>query len=312
MDNEPRKLKRAIIKEELVAITGDYVKAILLNQLMYWAERVKDFDEYKKQENTIAERHGEKLQEFSYGWIYKTAEDLSSETMLGLAPSNIRKHLRGLIDEGFISQRANPKYKWDRTLQYKVNLAEIAKRLQESGYSLEGYSVLNLPFFVLKNRSGQNENAIPEITTKTTPEITNKENKENKNATALPSDDIDTTSAPNKNRTTNSKEDIDAEFETLWTLYPRKQGKSNAKKAYDKARKGHPEIYKKVEDGIHAYIAYLKANKTEQHFIKQGSTWFNQKCWEDDYTVGGNNNGNAEQDASRENGYNWDNIGINL
>jgi len=37
-------LKRIVIKEELVVLTGDYRKAILLNQFLYWSERVKDFD----------------------------------------------------------------------------------------------------------------------------------------------------------------------------------------------------------------------------------------------------------------------------
>ena len=123
--------------------------------------------------------------------------------------------------------------------------------------------------------------------------LTNK-TKKKENAAALPSDDIE------------------KEFELLWSLYPRKQGKSNALKAYEKARKNHPEIYKQVEDGIKAYIAYLKAKKTEPQYIKQGSTWFNQKCWEDDYTLGGNNDGHLAETDSRENGYDWDAIGINL
>jgi len=45
-----RKLKRIIIKEELVELTGSYIDAVLLNQLLYWSERVKDFDEFIKQE----------------------------------------------------------------------------------------------------------------------------------------------------------------------------------------------------------------------------------------------------------------------
>lgn len=87
-------------------------------------------------------------------------------------------------------------------------------------------------------------------------------------------------------------EDIEKEFEMLWSLYPRKQGKANALKAYQKARKGHPEVYQSVENGIKAYLAYLKANKTEQKYVAQGSTWFNQQRWLDDYSTGGNGNGN--------------------
>ena len=85
-------------------------------------------------------------------------------------------------------------------------------------------------------------------------------------------------------------DDIDKEFENLWSLYPRKQGKANALKAYRKARKGKPEVYKTVEDGIKRYISYLEKKKTKPEYIKQGSTWFNQRCWEDDYSTGGYGN----------------------
>ena len=85
-------------------------------------------------------------------------------------------------------------------------------------------------------------------------------------------------------------DDIDKEFENLWSLYPRKQGQANALKAYRKARKGKPEVYKTVEDGIKRYISYLEKKKTKPEYIKQGSTWFNQRCWEDDYSTGGYGN----------------------
>lgn len=87
--------------------------------------------------------------------------------------------------------------------------------------------------------------------------------------------------------TARQSDDIEKEFENLWSLYPRKQGKANALKAYAKARKKHPEIYEIVEKGIRDYVAYIKANKTEPQYIKHGSTWFNQRAWEDDYTLKG-------------------------
>lgn len=74
------------------------------------------------------------------------------------------------------------------------------------------------------------------------------------------------------------------EFEELWNEYPKKQGKTNALKAYIKARKGGVDK-DTVLDGIRAYKAFLTANKTNSKYIKQGSTWFNQKCWEDDYNI---------------------------
>ena len=133
------KLKRAVIKEEFVVLTGSVVRAVILNQLIYWAERVRDFDDFKKQENEAARNNGCKEQELSAGWFYKTAEELSEETMLGISKSTMRAHLKSFIDEGFLCERINPAHKWDKTKQYRVNLCAINNALKGIGYSLEGY-----------------------------------------------------------------------------------------------------------------------------------------------------------------------------
>lgn len=98
-----------------------------------------------------------------------------------------------------------------------------------------------------------------------------------------------------------STTDLDSEFENLWKLYPRKEGKSNAQRDYIKARKDkkNPVTMEMVEDGIRRYLAYIKANGVEKRFVKQGSTWFHQKCWEDEYlTEGSGRNGTATDDCA--------------
>ncbi len=32
----------------------------------------------------------------------------------------------------------------------------------------------------------------------------------------------------------------------------------------------------------------MKANQTETKYIKQGGTWFNQECWNDEYKIDSN------------------------
>ncbi len=49
---EPSPLKRVVIKEELVALTGDATKAIILNQLLYWSQRTRDFDKFLDEEKS--------------------------------------------------------------------------------------------------------------------------------------------------------------------------------------------------------------------------------------------------------------------
>ncbi len=138
---EYRKLRRAVVKEELVAITGDYLTAMILNQFLYWSERVKDFDKFTREEKLRAERHGMVIDmPLTHGWIYKKAEELSEEILTSSSIQTIRRHIARLIELGFLSERTNSLYKWDRTIQYRANLTAISEALQSKGYHLDGYS----------------------------------------------------------------------------------------------------------------------------------------------------------------------------
>lgn len=136
-----RKLKRAVIKEELVALTGDAVKALILNQLLYWTERAWDFDQFIEEEKARAERNGRRvIMPPTRGWVTKTADQLSDELMLGLSKSNVRRHILCLVEQGWVEERENPNDKWSRTKQYRVNLIKIRDDLARLGYPLEGFA----------------------------------------------------------------------------------------------------------------------------------------------------------------------------
>lgn len=214
MGNTVNKIKKAVLREDLLAITGDFRKAIILKQFIYWSERVSDADKFIEKENEIAKNNGEEERELFYGWIYKTADELAEEIMLGLSASQVRRYVRDLVDMGFISKRNNPKYKWDRTLQYRVNLVNIAKALKEKGYPLSEYKIelpddlsnvhgcaINEPH--MENQSVPDAYAIPETTTREyNSDITNTENKDfilsNKEKKTLPKNGKGSkTSAPN-------------------------------------------------------------------------------------------------------------------
>ncbi|WP_370673043.1 DNA replication protein [Leuconostoc lactis] len=78
------------------------------------------------------------------------------------------------------------------------------------------------------------------------------------------------------------KSERDQMFESIWKLYPKKSGKANAKKDFDKAIKSgiDPEL---IKSKLEEYLKQIKAKQTPQQFIKQGSTWFHQAGWEDEY-----------------------------
>lgn len=77
--------------------------------------------------------------------------------------------------------------------------------------------------------------------------------------------------------------EIHTEFENLWSIYPKKQGKDKAFGYYERARKSGT-TYEEVEQGIYAYKRYIDAEQTDPKYIKMGSTFFSQKAWKDDWT----------------------------
>lgn len=159
-ENRPqRPLRRAVVKEELVELVRHFcvdakaknrkrtsstaiTTAILLNQFLYWESRVGDFDAFKEEENHRLQTEDKPLIELSKGWIYKSANELSSETMLDLSDSNTIQHISKLEAIGVISKRHNPNHAWDRTLQYRVNTIRIRQLLYILGYGLDGWPIL--------------------------------------------------------------------------------------------------------------------------------------------------------------------------
>ena len=117
-------------------------------------------------------------------------------------------------------------------------------------------------------------------------EDTKRENGLCKNVKPIPDINTDNLNTDNKQNNRPPKKQLEDEFEKLWSIYPKKQGKSKALEYYIAARTAkEPTTFEEVEKGINAYNFNIKENKIDPQFIKHGSTWFKQQCWKDDYTV---------------------------
>lgn len=140
LEPQPRKLKRVIIREEYLALTGHYVRAILLHQLEYRQKCAFDCDRYVAEEGARLGQTGEVANILpTNGWFYKKAAELAAETMLDLDETTIRRHLKFFLARGWLAERRNPKQKWDRTMQYRLNLVRLKADLEAIGYQLEGW-----------------------------------------------------------------------------------------------------------------------------------------------------------------------------
>lgn len=226
-----RRLNRVVLREEFVAlvnaycheppkkkVSAPYITAILLSQLLYWENRCRDYDSFRIEEHERLERfaQGRELRNeaqqppvLTHGWIYKSAQELSEETMLGLADSTILLHLRRLLSIGVLEKRNNPNYHWDRRIQYRVNTIRLRQLLFAIGYNLEGWPILpeeyrladiatppfsktEDAFSKIENRTTENRRAISETTTEITPEKEQEYRNEMITSTSSSADRVET------------------------------------------------------------------------------------------------------------------------
>lgn len=226
---KPRKLRRIVLKEEFVSITGHHIAALILNQMLYWTERVADFDRFLL-ETQLRQRNVEV--ELQGGWIYKNAKQLADELMLGISEQTARRYLQKLVDIGFLQERKNPVNGWDRTMQYRVEIVEVVKALDKLGYTLEGYTkledaVLQNGASNLQNGASKLQNGVSSISkmefggstmeppnstmepvpyiTETITEITTKNNNNNNNSTSSNVVVVDSSSPSSSEENSTSK-----------------------------------------------------------------------------------------------------------
>lgn len=197
--------------------------------------------------------------------------------------SAVKSALSELKDGGYLEiNKIAPNKENGGRYEYIYNIYEQPREKQKKEFQevekqpLEIQQIENNPLYKRTNKSNTNKSN------------TNKSNKDNNSGNVSCDDTTDDTPY--------AKPNIEEEFETLWKLYPRKLGKTNALKAYTKARK-KADIFDLVKTGIENYKNQIKREKIKTEFIKHGSTWFNNECWNDEYgddSNGQNNGNNAE------------------
>ena len=91
-------------------------------------------------------------------------------------------------------------------------------------------------------------------------------------------------SAINVKESNPSNKRLNEEFNQVWDLYPKKQGKKPAQAAFYRARRNRTPL-ESIISGIKSYLNYIAAKKISQEYVKQGSTFFNQEAWNDDWSL---------------------------
>lgn len=146
MESRPGRV--IVIRESLVDITGSTNEAKILNQFLYWTKNTYSFAEQIKEEKKRLEREGDTekrididVEELKAGWIYKSIDNLYDELLGDISRDTIAKCIKNLISKGFLFRRRNPRLKWDRTYQYRVDLVKISESLQQKGWTIEEFKI---------------------------------------------------------------------------------------------------------------------------------------------------------------------------
>lgn len=89
---------------------------------------------------------------------------------------------------------------------------------------------------------------------------------------------------PPESEVKHRKPTIAERFEALWAEYPKKSGKKNAFESYQRALKDGvtDEV---IADGIKRYKEHIATKHTEDKYILIGSSYFQQRRWEDEYDM---------------------------
>lgn len=92
-------------------------------------------------------------------------------------------------------------------------------------------------------------------------------------------------SSANKNNTHSAEK-----FEKFWEAYPKKQGKSNARKAFEKLSP-NDELFKKILDSIQDAKKSRQWQADNGIYIPNASKWITEERWEDELPKASKDNG---------------------
>lgn len=242
-----------------ISVNKDLIKVLGLEEAIIMGELASEYNYWYEK------------QQLDDGYFYSTVENIEEHTTL--SGHKQRKALKKLQEAGLI----HIKVKGIPAKRYiKIFEEEVIKILNPQ-------LLKNLTTRSEKNEKVEDENfnRNNNITNKN---INNKNiNKNRKNISNKVADDVPLSEIEEKI--------LRNEFEELWIKYPKKRGKKEAFNNYCKYRKATNGDYvtkEEVEKGIDRYNRYITVNGIEEKYIKYGSTFFEEKAWEDDYTIESN------------------------
>jgi hypothetical protein len=140
-----KKRRKVVLREDLMELTKDINQALVLSQMLYWTEKIDDLNDLILEENKRLAEHGQNQIEYFHGWIWKSARQMKEELFHALSEDAIQRAFVSLSDKGIFVRRRNPNFKYDRTIQYRVDLLLLRRLLKEIGIDFTDFQLDSIP-----------------------------------------------------------------------------------------------------------------------------------------------------------------------
>lgn len=162
---------RAALVEICAGAPDANCAAAILNQFIYWTDTKIEHAKQAKYHNAAAIADGELPTQDDSLWIYKKSEEMQEELLHLFGRNKIVDNTVWLVSAGYLHSRRNPIYRWDKTLQYHLDIDTVQSRihaLREFNFKLSIVQNQTLDSSKIIIRELEINQAIPEITTETT------------------------------------------------------------------------------------------------------------------------------------------------
>jgi len=161
--NHPPEQMIAILRQDYLEICQSagkgrrpYCAAMLLNMFEHWQNvKLGAIEDFERQPEDKTEKYQPTK------WIYFTESAMAQEQLLGMfGVSMVSECIDWLVEQEYILTRSNPKYGYDRTKQFTLNINKIRNELSNISEKQRMHS-LNLTNGIVESNE-----AIPKVSTK--------------------------------------------------------------------------------------------------------------------------------------------------
>ena len=165
------RMKKAVLREDIMMLTQDVTQALVLGQMLYWTKTLDTVNNWIFEENKRLAESDLPQHEYNYGWIYKSAREMREDLMCAFSEDAIQRAFSILVTKGVFMTRSNPRVRYDRTLQYRIDLVFLRRLLKDRGYEMTDFQLATIPQEAVFIPQGavsmpQDAEAITEIKTK--------------------------------------------------------------------------------------------------------------------------------------------------